>query len=233
MFQCPQCPQTFPTIFMRDQHLQTFHRGSGWYEGQQTVIGEKGLPELKALEHSLALQRDKIEKQRPLSNPIPAPIQPIPKEELIPSKGWKKLSDGSYVFEEEIYKHNTPFDSIIVILEGKLNPKHGTCIEHKYTKDLAELEQLKQKAICLDSKLSSKVPLDPSFHEIAREFHENHEQIKKIERDMRPDEVHTLIMEDYYRFEPGDEQIKWMKQFMDKVISESERLAENHKKSNS
>jgi hypothetical protein len=231
MFTCPNCPQTFPTIYLRDRHIQDFHRG-GYPEAQQNVVGSSGKVELKALEHSIAAQREKMEKERPLASPIPMPISKAPPDQLEPSQGWKKISDNTYVFEQELYEHTTPFDSMVVTLEAKLNPKHGNCIEHKYTKNLTDLDKLKQKDTSLESRLTSYVPSDPNFSVIATELYNTKQQIVKFNRDIRADEVHTLILEDYYRFDPGDEQVKWMKSFMEKVNGEYERLKKNHHSEN-
>lgn len=228
MFSCPHCSASFPSIFLRDQHIQQYHRG-GYPEVQQPTVGDSGKVELKALQHSLDAQREKLEKQRPISTPISAP-RPHP-DSLIPSNGWKKQSDNTYVFNEQVHQQITPFESTLSVVEAHLNSKHGNCIEHKYTKNLYELDRLKQKRIILDGKLSSHVPSDPQFKDIAKELYDTEQQIIKFNREVKPDSIHTLIFEDYYRYDLGtDEHTKWMKSFMDRTVSESERLAENYKK---
>lgn len=236
MFSCSYCRASFPTQYLLTDHIARDHRGGYPENPQEVVDGRSGKVELKALQHSLDAQREKMEKGlKPISNPIPAPITRPQPEQLTPSQGWKKLSDNSYVFEKEVYQHNTPFDSLKIVLEATLNQKHGKCIKHEFTRDLRELNRLQEKQIIMESRLAQLVPSDYKFGDVAKELNDVTIAVNKLTNDVRPDdERHELVFEDYYRYDSGtEEQIKWMKSFMDKVVSESERLTESHKKSTS
>lgn len=226
MFKCPFCTGLFSSQYLLDDHIRTAHRG-GYPEAPQTVVGDKGTIELKALQHSLAAQREKMEKQHPLSSPISAP-RPQP-EQLIPSRGWRKTSNNTYMFKECIYENTTPFDSTIIVLEANLNPKHGICIEHKYMRDLSELNRLDEKRIVLESRIAQLVPSDPKYGAVATELCNVTQMVNKLTKETKPDnESHTLVIEDSYRFEPGDEQIKWMKGYMDKVNEKFDLLKDSY-----
>lgn len=232
MFKCLHCPALFSTQYLLNDHIRRNHQGTpgspGWYENGTPQINDKGKVELTAIQHSLAAQREKMEKQHPISSPIPAP-RPLP-EQLIPSNGWRKTSNNTYIFKERIYEHTTPLDSIIIVLEANLNPKHGTCIEHKYMRDLRELNRLDEKRVVLESRMAQLVPSDPKYGAIAMELCDVTQLVNKLTRETKPDNVnHTLIIEDFYRFEPGDEQIKWMKEFMDKVNEQFNLLKDSYK----
>ncbi len=232
MFSCIYCRASFPSQYLLTEHIQRDHRG-GYPESPQEVVDNRsGKVELKALEHSLSAMKEKLEKQRPLSNPIPAPITRPPPEQLVPSKGWRKLSDNSYVFEEEIAQYHTPFDSTTIVLDATLNQKHGKCLKHEYTRDLRELNRLQEKRIVLDSRLSQLVPSDYKYGSVAMELSNVTQMIDKLTKDVRPDdERHEIVFEDYYTYDLGsNENIQWMKKYMDKVVSESEKLSEKYKR---
>ncbi|MFA4870826.1 MAG: hypothetical protein WC623_21695 [Pedobacter sp.] len=220
----------FPNQFLLDQHTQMYHRG-GYPEAQQMTITDKGKPELKALEHSLAAMRDKIQKANPQAMPIP--ISATKPREQITSlpRGWVKKSDNQYVFDQEIHRNNTPFQTTVITVSAELNPRHGTITEHRYERDLTELQREKDKDTVLESRLSALTTSDPKFHQISTELYKTKDRIAKLSRDIKPDAYHTLVLEDYYRFDIGtNENTEWMKQFMDKTLSECQRLTENHKK---
>ncbi len=233
MFSCTHCPASFPTIYLRDRHIQESHRG-GYPEDPTSVLDSKsGKIELKALQHSLDAQREKMEKGlKPIANPIPAPMTKPQPEQLVPSQGWKKLSDNTYAFENEVAQYHTPFDSTKIVLDATLNEKHGKCLKHEYTRDLRELNRLQEKQIILDSRLSQLVPRDYNYGSVATELSNVTQMVDKLTKDVSPDdERHEIVFEDYYRYDSGtEEHVKWMKKFMDDVVSENERLSESYKK---
>lgn len=230
MFECIYCKGMFGNQYQLNEHIQRYHQGTpGWYEDGTPRINDKGKVELTAIQHSLAAQREKMEKQNPISSPIPAP-RPQP-EQLIPSRGWRKTSNNTYMFKECIYEHTTPLDSIIVVLEANLNPKHGICIEHKYMRDLNELNRLDEKRIVLESRIAQLVPSDPKYGAVATELCNVTQMVNKLTKETKPDNVnHTLVIEDFYRFESGDEQTKWMKGYMDKVNEKFDLLKDSYQR---
>jgi hypothetical protein len=229
MFSCPNCPQTFTSIFLRDRHIQDFHRG-GYPEQQQNVMDSKsGRVELKALEHQLAASREKMEKERPLANPIPAPLTQRPKEELNIPNGWVKTQTG-YEYEKEIFCHHTTENSTTGVLHATLNSHYIKCLLHTYDKDLSELSRLHEKETVLSGRLQSLVPSDPAFPEVARELNKTTTEITYLTKSQRPDEIHHLVMEQTSIYEPNtNENTKWQTDMMQRVLTEADRLKNNFK----
>lgn len=231
MFRCTHCPASFPTQFLLDDHYRRDHQGTqGWFEPGSPQVNSNGKLELKSIEHQIASAREKMQKERPIANPVPAPLQPRPKEELNIPNGWLKTTDG-YIYEHEIFSQHTTENVTTGVLHATLNNHYIKCLLHTYDKDLSEIARLHEKEAILDGRLASFVPSDPAFPQIANELHKVKSEITYLTKTLRPEEQHHLIFEETSKFEANSgENTKWQSDMMQRVLSEAERLKGNYQR---